>query len=166
MPDFKDLKSLYKYVEKDISYSLGIIAEKVRQLLREYIEKELYQSYTPTDYQRTRDFINSLDIKEVKKVGDFYSVEIFFNTGLIHSNEVENSGWNQHMDVYGNSNWYGASIPEWMPYFIEWGTHNSLWDRDGLHSMDAINKYVKQTDFHLKEIEKILKSKGYNVKIV
>jgi hypothetical protein len=161
MPQFKTIAEMNLYILKQLEQSMRILANDVKSMIKDYIQKNLYSSYIPQEYQRTGDFLESLDVRVTTK-GNEVEAEIFFNTDYIHMNEVEGNTWNQHMSVDGSETWSGASVAEWIPYFIEWGTHNSLWDRDGLHSMDTIRKYIESTDYHLKEIMKLLKAKGIN----
>lgn len=162
MPNFTSIEALNAYLEnKVLPEVLKSLAKEIRQMVQDYIYENLYQSYYPKEYQRTGDFLDSLDVRVLDK----HTVEIFFNTDRIRSEYVEDS-WNQHMSIDGSEVWNGASVPEWLPYFIEWGTHNSLWDRDGLHSMEKIKEQVEQTKFHLTRIVEMLRAKGIIAKII
>ena len=58
--DFKDLKSLEAYLRKQISDSLQKdVALESRHLMREKIQTEVYEKYTPRDYDRTWGLISS-----------------------------------------------------------------------------------------------------------
>ena len=78
MATFKTLDSLFRHIEKNISNSLHYIALEVEKIMKEYIMKHLYNAYTPEDYTRTYDYINSLRIKKVNKTNSGYQVEIYF----------------------------------------------------------------------------------------
>jgi len=58
--DFKSWADLEKHLNKTISESLQIdVALESRQLMREHIQNDVYEAYTPLDYERTFETINS-----------------------------------------------------------------------------------------------------------
>ena len=61
MPEFKTLIELESYLSKIVSESLQIdVALESRHLLREHIQTDVYEAYTPFDYIRTFETINSV----------------------------------------------------------------------------------------------------------
>jgi hypothetical protein len=159
--NLSQLESKLMPIVEDIMRQL---ANEVKAMVKDYIYENLYQAYYPQEYQRTGQFLECLDIRMNRK-GNVVEAEIFFNTEFLDMNEVEGNTWNQHMSIDGSESWYGASVAEWIPYFIEWGTHNSLWDRDGLHSMQTIQKYLETTKYHLGKIISLLRTRGIVAKI-
>lgn len=162
---FKNLNDLFKHIENDIVLSLGVVAEDIRKILRDYIEKEVYKAYSPFEYDRSYELLNCLDITDVKKIGNKYSFSIYFNTDKINMSDVDGF-WNQHKSVYEYETWHGMPINELIPWFIESGTKNSVWDRKGINSIEYVKERLERTDEHLRTIEKILRTKGYQVNIV
>ena len=60
MPDFKSIAELELYLQKKISESLQVdVALESRQLMREHIQSDVYEEYTPTHYVNTWELINS-----------------------------------------------------------------------------------------------------------
>jgi hypothetical protein len=161
MITFNNLSQVEQYIMKQLEESMRILSNDIKSMIKEYINNNLYQRYYPHEYQRTGQFLDCLDVRVIRK-GNSVEAEIFFNTDYIDMNEVEDSKWNQHMSVDGSETWNGASVSEWIPYFMEYGTHNSLWDRDGLHSMETIQKEIENTKYHLKELMTFLKARGVN----
>lgn len=161
----KNLAQLEQLIMKQLEESMRLLANDVKSMVKDYIYKNLYQAYSPTEYQRTGQFLECLDVKVTRK-GNLVEAEIFFNTDFIYMNEVEDSLWNQHLSVDGSDTWKGESVASWMPYFIEFGTRNSLWDREGIHSMTTIQDDLERTKYHLKQIMALLKSKGINCKMI
>lgn len=63
MPKFKDLKSLYTYINKSINKSLvNDVAPVVEKALDEAIDSTVYNSYTPSDYDRRFELGNPKNI--------------------------------------------------------------------------------------------------------
>ena len=61
MPDFKSLKDLEKYLEKQINDSLKTdVAEKSKNLMEQHIETDVYSTYSPTHYIRTGELLRSV----------------------------------------------------------------------------------------------------------
>lgn len=165
MPTFKNPNSLFKYVERNIPFILNQIAKEVETILKDYIMQNLYQAYTPKEYARTYDFVNSVTVGTVKKINNGYSIEIYYDTDKIRQAIVQDSDWNQHMSVDGSETWNGVKINELIPYFIEHGTEGSKWDRDGLFAMENTVKQLEMTKYHVSKMMELLKKRGFNVTI-
>jgi hypothetical protein len=165
MPQFDSWSRLAEFLEQDLSYALKIIANDVKSIIKKYIYDKVYSAYTPKEYQRTGDLLNSLDVSSVTKTPEGYAITVFFNPDFIHSEETEGGKWNQHMSVDGSESWHGIPMGYLIPYIIEHGTSGSLWDRNGVESMKYVKDYLSKTNRHLKEIEKVLRSKGYEVRL-
>ena len=59
--DFKNLAELETYLQNKISESLQVdVALESRHLMREKIQTEVYEAYTPLDYERTFKTIESV----------------------------------------------------------------------------------------------------------
>ena len=154
---------LERLINQDVFYAMKIVGNDIKSIIADYVKRKVYDAYSPSSYDRTGDLLNSLDVSEVKKIGNFYEVTIFFNTDFIHSNYVENN-WNQHMSVDSKNRkgksaetWRGIPVNELIPVFIEYGVENSLWDRDGIESMEYVRNMLAKTDRHLKVIARVLK---------
>lgn len=63
MPSFTSLKALRNYVIENSKVGMELTAEKVKQILREYVENDVYNSYEPTEYKRTYELLDSISIK-------------------------------------------------------------------------------------------------------
>lgn len=163
---FKNLDGLFKYVEKNLRLTLNDVALLVEKEMKEYIMKKLYQSYNPKEYHRSYDYINSLTVGKVVQVGTSFNVEVYFDPKKIKQEEVHDSAWNRHMSVDGNTEWNGTPINELIPYFIEYGTNGSLWDREGINVTTETIRELEDTKKHLEVIKNVLKQRGINVKIV
>lgn len=159
-----DLKRMLQYAEKQIQDSLRLISLEVEKMMKEYVMDKLYNAYSPNEYMRSYDYLNSLTVKKVYKnsVGEL-ETEIFFDPDKIYSREVEDSYWNQHMSVNGDSDWGGKSISEWIPIFMEHGTSGSLWDRDGIEVVDNILRELNNNGTYKKMMMSQLKRKGFKV---
>ena len=155
---------LERLINQEVFYAMKIVGNDIKTIIADYVKRKVYDAISPRSYDRTGDLLNSLDVSEVKKIGNFYEVTIFFNTDFIHSNLVE-GGWNQHMNANGSETWRGIPVNELIPVFIEYGVENSLWDRDGIESMEYVRNMLAKTDRHLKVIARVLKMRGFNVKI-
>lgn len=156
---FKDLNSLFNYIEKNVKASLREVGMEVEQIIKDYIMKELYNSYSPTSYTRTYDFVNSLRVGKVIPDGDGYSVKLYFDTDAIYPRDADGSDrWSSHQNITD-----GTDVSNLIPLFLEEGVSGSLWDRDGIYSMWHTKTELEQSKKHVKKLMDILKSKGFNV---
>ena len=151
----KTYPQLFAALEKRIELALQKVAEKVEEIITQYVMDNLYQDYEPTNYLRTYDYINSLTVGKVKKNGNNYQVQIYFDADKIRP--VWRDGeWNAHMS------WDGKNDNDLLPLFIEEGVENSLYDRDGIYTMENTKKIIEDTRFHLSELSRILRQQGIN----
>lgn len=120
----------------------------------------MYSVYTPTSYERTKNFINCVIVRMIDKG----LIEIYYDTSKIIPRQV-NQGWNQHMNIYPRNDIrdYSYMIPTW----IEQGTENSLWDRKPLGAMQSIIN--NENKAHLRILQSLvlnLKKKGIKAAII
>jgi hypothetical protein len=155
---------LERIIQQELNDAMKIVGNDIKTIIGNYVKRKVYDAYSPKMYDRTGDLLNCLDVSEVKKIGNYYEVSIFFNTDFIHSNEVED-GWNQHMNADGSETWNGIPVNKLIPVFIEHGVNGSLWDRDGIESIEYVRNKLASTDRHLKVIARVLRMRGFNVKI-
>ncbi len=162
-----DLKRVISYVEKHAKFALEEVAKTVEEIIKEYILENLYNAYEPKAYTRTYNYINSLTIDKVKKEGNGYSVKLFFDTAKIFPQPPDDLGrWSRHSSITS----YGANrmpddISDMIPLWMEYGVKGSLWDRDGIYSMENAKKTMEETKYHLKKIKEVLEGRGFKVEI-
>lgn len=159
-----DLKRALQYLEKQAQDSLRLVSFEVEKMMKDYVIKALYNSYSPNEYLRSYNYLNSLTVKKVyKNSSGGLETEIFFDPNKIYSREVEDSYWNQHMSVNGDSMWDGKPISEWIPIFMEHGVSGSKWDRSGIEVVDNILKELNSNGNYKKMMMNQLKKKGFKV---
>jgi len=162
MATFKTLDSLIRHVEKNISNSLHYVALEVEKIMKEYIMEHLYNAYTPEDYTRTYDYINSLRIKKVNKTNSGYQVEIYFDTDAIYPRDADGDNrWSSHQNITND-----VDVSKYIPLWIEKDTVDSLWDRDGIDVLSNTKKIIIETGMHVKKIQELLKARGIDCKII
>jgi hypothetical protein len=162
MVEFRDLNQMFAYMNDQLIIAMEKTAEEVQQIMQDYIQSNLYDSYQPSEYIRTYDYLNSLSVKKVRKENGWNVVEIFFDPEKIKQNEVEGF-WNQHMSAYGYREWKGTQINELIPMWLEEGVESPLFSRKGIHVVDETIKELEQTKIHLQKIKEILLQKGIQV---
>jgi len=156
MAEFKDLNSLLKYIELNIPINLNKIGEEVKSILRENVEKLWYgRSYTPTQYARTMEYINSIQYSKAKKVGSGYQVEIYFASDLILPHPSNNGEWGQHESVYGED------VSAAIPYYIEYGNNSPLFNYEGVRPVGVTRDWLNDTDYIKKRMRELLSNYGY-----
>lgn len=60
-----------------------------------------YYAYSPSDYTRTYELLNSIEGKVRKNGKGNYSIEVFFDDSKINS-QITNKGWNSHAGFTGD----------------------------------------------------------------
>lgn len=159
---FKTVSSLQAQLKESIR---NAIHSRLYSICMEVVQKQIYErvyrAYTPSDgeygYERTFELLNSVDISDVTMGTKHARFEVYMNTDKI--NPYGGKSWNQHMSTDGHN----MDASDYIPLWVEEGTNNSLWDRNGAH-------YMQQSHFELgggklsRELERALRSEGWDVK--
>lgn len=75
----KNMNDLKKALEPKIKETLELVAEDVKQEIRESLE-EYYREYDPSSYiPRTKQLLNCCEIGEVKVTGNGVSIEVYLD---------------------------------------------------------------------------------------
>lgn len=109
---FHSLSVLKRYVEKASSKALTEVGKEVEKTLKETIQNEVYNSYSPTTYVRTNKLIDNI--------------------------VIERNGNNVQV-VLKNGGWYSVITGE--PFYALWGLESgSTWGRGSTNVVDAVNE--------------------------
>ena len=65
MPKFKSLKDVENYINKAKADSMKELGECVEEIMKEEIEEQVYEAYTPKYYERTEELLNSVGITKI-----------------------------------------------------------------------------------------------------
>lgn len=153
---FNNIKHLNNYILRHNKHVIYEVAKAIENDMKEFIVKELYQKYTPKEYARTYDYINSLTLSRVKEIDGGHEIEIYFDPDKIRANYVTDRRWNQHMSVDG------FDFSEDLPYAIEYGVTGSLYDRDGIGVVEETIEILKSGRLH-ELVKKKYKSFGFDI---
>lgn len=128
----KTVSSLQAHLKDSIVHGIkNEIREIALLTVREYILKNVYDSYTPAGdgYERTYELARSVSLGNIKIGHKYITFEIFMDTSKI--NPYEQKSWNAHANID-----YTQDTSDYIPLWVEEGTEGSLWDRDGAHYME------------------------------
>lgn len=109
---FSSLEEMISYIEKAQSSVIMDLGEDMKDIMKEEIQKQVYNSYSPKDYGRTGQL---LDSPQIKYVNNNYICVEFMMMGDWKSN------------AYGMSSYRGGGSPFFPMYGLESG---STWSRD------------------------------------
>lgn len=159
MPVITTYDQLQKYLNRHIGIALQQTGKDVEKLVYDYIMENWY-IYTPNEYLRTYQFINSLRVSKVIETNGRYYVSIYFDTSAIRASSVNDSRWNQHMSIHGED--VSGAIPLWIEEGNNPNNKNPIYEYDGIHMMKNVSqqnlKILQSITLHLKE-------KGFDVAI-
>lgn len=164
MATFKSFKALNSHVDNKVA----LIAQKqmgeyVRSVLRQWVVNTVYAD-TPNQYDRTYDFLNSLTIDSVSKVGNITSCSVYFDSSKIKPHEVD-GWWNQHMSVFGyyQDKINSEPINEMLPYYLNYGTDSPIYSHEPSEFIEKAFKELNNGSFKRKMIA-YLATQGINAK--
>lgn len=157
MPTFTNLKGLYNYGLNSTIKCAGSILDDIVEILRDFTKINVYQKYSPTEYDRTFELIDSISKRNFKQISkNKYQAEIFFDDKKIKARRSDGM-WNFHMSIDG------IDISASLPFWIEEGTNGSLWDRDGAYMVRETERFLKKTNKLNVLLRKELLRKGFKV---
>lgn len=140
-----------KHIEDKANASLEAVARKVEEEVQKYIQENLYDVNSHKYYDRTMQFLNSVDIKPTGA----NSVEIYFDTSKITPDKGADGMWSRHQSITN-----GDDVSGMIPEFMEKGVSGSLHDRDGIYSMKNTAEALEKSKLHVDELIKQLALKG------
>lgn len=111
MPNFKNLKELEDYMRKRVlPTAMEEVGEKIEDKLKTRITKDVYNSYTPEQYDRTYELRDSITSTEPVDISGTIYVEVKHDDSLIHAVPP-----NHHMSIVNNSD-VSSFIGQWINY--------------------------------------------------
>ena len=159
MPDFRDFKSLEKYLQRELQNNLNEIIKEIKEDVKEYIMENLYNAYDPNQYERSFEFLESVSVYKARQTESGISAIVYFDTDKI--NAVGMSGrFNQHMSVDGKD------VSDYIPQWLEEGTQarrNNIFPRDGIYSMENVKKDWELNGKHVKKLQQLFRNKGIHL---
>lgn len=84
---FKTSGELEKFLLGKCKIALTIAQEKVYEIIDNCLNR-FYGEYTPAEYIRTKQLLYSLVLGDVKKVGNEFIAEVYFDASRIHYSDV------------------------------------------------------------------------------
>lgn len=160
MPTFSSVKQLETYLKKIIQDGMEDVGKDVEYVVRDNLEKEVYQNPTKPDmYKRTGELMNTLTHK-TKKVASGTEVEVKHDESMNYGNYSPN----QHMSVVS-----GEDLPlDALVEIVNEGKAGKIfgegaWTKKRSYFRDS-QKQVEKKKIPVKSLKKSLKSKGLNVK--
>lgn len=164
---FNNLNELQKYLEKHIEVNLEKIGNEVKSVLRKFILDDLYRSYTPSEYDRTNQFLEAVDVKPVKKSGNTFQVEIFINPDKIQPEVRPYGEWSAHASSlgkwYGNTSWGFRTISEWLIYWLETGDNDSPFFRGKVGMIESTREWLKDDNYVYNTLKARFEQAGFTV---
>lgn len=116
MGNYNSIDDFYKELEKQTIASLEKTAQEIRQGWMDLIETEIYDSYSPSVYNRQNSLYNSIMISPVKKKNGEYSIDIYASEELHTKNETwvdetenPNTTYTNIFDRFAKDGFYGRS---------------------------------------------------------
>ena len=155
---FNSLKDMNKYVNSQMKEIVNTqLSEKILLTLRDFVESTVYAN-EPSQYERTYQLLNSLIVGETKSVGNLIACSVYFDSSKISQTKADN-GWNQHMSVYGYTNYNGEPINEMLPYWLNYGTDSPIYSHEDHQFLEKTIESLNNGSLR-QELIKFLKQRG------
>lgn len=134
MPSFSSLSSLENYVKRKAENGLQEVGERVKKCLEFYVTRNIYSTYSPKDYDRTFELLDSITFKINKgSIGGSTEVEIYFDPNKMN-----------HFSIAGQSS-SGISVGDRV-YIPKWVDEGDTW-------RPKPESFMKDTEIDLKKIQ-------------
>ena len=139
-------KQFKDFINKILQECIQEITKQAAEYLKDFVNREWYQSNSPAMYQRTYEFLNSIVSSQVKKKSNGFEAKVYFDTSLITPNFLGGDLWNQHMSFDG------SPFTNGLVEVIENGNPSPYYNPDGIHMFSETAKWLEN------ELPKIAKS--------
>lgn len=168
MPNFavnnlSDLNRVFKHIERVVRINMLEVMQKIKVVLVDYIMTNWYNriGFSPLNYTRTYDYVNSIDISKVEMRGDGkISASIFFDTDKMRPLPPAFPGeWGIHQGLSGQD------VSAAIPYFIEYGNNSPLYSYEGVAPVANTKQIVQQRQIHTTALAEALRRAGFVVTI-
>lgn len=98
---FKNEKQLKEFLLSKCKIALTQVEERIYRVIDGALQ-QYYSEFEPDEYIRTQQLLHSLVKSDVKRVGDRYEAEVYFDGSSMHyetQHVLRQSGW------YGSATW-------------------------------------------------------------
>lgn len=155
---FDNLGALLKDIGENILTSnLEIIGEEIKQKLRDNVDKLWYSTFTPYQYERTFEYINSISVSKAKRIENGYEVVIFFDTDKINPYPPPAPGkWSKHQSITN-----AQDVSEMIPIWIEEGQNSPIYSYAGAEPVGVTKEQLEEEKFLQKRMMELLIAQGY-----
>lgn len=161
---FSNWDDLMRHLESQMVINLEKIGEEIKNVLRFNIKQLWYDRYTPTNYERTYEVIDSLRCSKAKKVNNnTYEVIIYFDFSQIRPYSTASGSWNKHMSLDGSTEYGGKTIGEWLVTWIETGQDSPYFSWRGVYPIETTKQWVQDDLYLLNRMKELLGKQGYRV---
>lgn len=168
---FKTVSDLQGHLKSSIKEAIETeikmaCIEVVQAFLDEKVYKNPMAGYVPKSnsewaYDRTEELKESVTVGNFKMGTKYATFEIFMDTEKIHPYETDEGEWNQHANLD-----FSEDTSEYIPMWIEDGTHGSLWDWRPAQYMYSSYKELGDNKLLAKMLAHALRQRGWDVTIV
>jgi len=146
-----DSNELEKYIQAKIESFLVQAGEKVKEVIKDYIEERFYGMYEPEFYDRTYQLLESVTCTDVKKIGSTYQLEVYLDTENVDYGSWNINGYSEYID------------PEIIFKSASEGWHGNI-QTDGRFMEEAKEDLQEGISYNLfDDFKKYLQFKGFNV---
>jgi hypothetical protein len=159
---FKNYNDLIKHLENNILIDLQKIGEEVKGILRNNVRVLFYErngiSWTPENYTRTYELINSLKTTSAKKTGNKYEISVYFDDDEINPYKVDGE-WSSHESVVT-----GTDISKNLPFYMEYGNQSPLYSyKPTSPPVQTTIDDIKSDNYIKERLKELLEMQGYKV---
>ena len=151
MPNFKNVQELQNYIKTQAKIALKTqVAQQVKQLLEKYIHMDVYESFTPSYYERTFQLLNAVKIGEVIETGNVMSINIYITPEYLGHTTI--LGWKKE----------GLSPNDPVPVssVAEWISSGETWGRNEAEFIEHTYQELKERLYHVYGFIGYLKAHG------
>ena len=134
---FQTLNDYCNYVNKQLEKCMDEVGRQMKVEVQNLIFEKIYRTRNPKEYERTFNFLNSIQYKFTNNNGKF-QVEVYYDTDLIKAEYNEYSYWNQHMSLSGED------VSKDIPYYMEYGNKSPIYSYEGAYIMKEMKEYAEQ----------------------
>lgn len=159
----KNMNEINIYLGKIIEQEIRNFAEQVKKALQQELKAKFYgragfhQNSDGTDwYTRTWELLECISVRPIRKNGNEYITEVFYDTDKMNTYPSDGHEWSKHESIVTQTD-----SRLMLPFWIEYGQDSPLYSWEGFNIVGDLTERLIDDKALLLHFEKELRKRGF-----
>jgi hypothetical protein len=160
---YTSLDKLFADIGEIVQAEIMKFAEEVKKALKMELKAKFYgrpgygQNDSGTDwYTRTWELVECISVRPLKKNGNEYITEVFYDTDKMNTYDATNGEWSKHQSITTQTD-----VRLMIPFWIEFSQNSPLYSWGEFHIVGDLTTRLIDDRALLQHFESALRRKGF-----